>query len=196
LSFNLASRDISKAKKMQDPAITVGGDDVGPCVVQQRQQQQGSEDQAEATEDHVLSFEVQRKSLPSFVGESFSNPYCLAIDQMGGTLSIIKKGRWNRKYDVSLIEKLELVVENARMLHIGWKQEALASIAQLPKHRKHTYIFSSAHRLSPRPPVPSFSRLSQRYTQSAISSTRRRCTPCSNAAAFPFLPSTSLTGFV
>jgi hypothetical protein len=98
--------------------------------------------------DDALTFFVQRKSLPSFVGESIANPYSLLINQTLGRLSIIKKGKWNRRYDVKLIQRLELSCENARLLHIEWKKQLthdLSPQSRLPVHNKHSYIFASAH---------------------------------------------------
>lgn len=100
-------------------------------------------------DDEVLEFDVQRKSLPNFMGESIANPYSLLINQTLGRLTIVKKAKWNRRYDVKLIEKVELACENARLLHIEWKKDLVAQDlspqSRVPIHKRHSYIFASAH---------------------------------------------------
>ena len=99
-------------------------------------------------DDDVLEFDVQRKSLPNFMGESIANPYSLVINQTLGRLTIAKKAKWNRRYDVKLIEKVELACENARLLHIEWKKDMaqdLSPQSRVPIHKRHSYIFASAH---------------------------------------------------
>jgi hypothetical protein len=99
--------------------------------------------------EDVLEFDVQRKSLPNFMGESIANPYGLLINQTLGRLTIVKKAKWNRRYDVKLIDKLELAVENARLLHIEWKKDLvvqeLSPQSRVPIHKRHSYIFGSPH---------------------------------------------------